>query len=388
MVYALKVFKKTSPNSKVTVYLGKRDYIDNITKIESVDGVALIDPEYLKGRKLFGQIVCSFRYGREEDEVMGLEFQKDLLMASGEIRASQKSDLTKMQERLIKKLGGNAFPFLFELPKNAPPSVTLQPGPEAQGKPCGVEYFLRIFVGESMDDRAHKRSTVSMGIRVIQFAPSQGQQGRQPCTVVRRDFVLSPGDLEMEINLDKQLYHHGDPIAVNVVIQNRSNKTVKKLRAQVLQCIDVCLFEHGSYKTPVVTLDTSEGCPIPPGGTLHRTYTMTPRLGAAVTDRHGVALGGRLRDEDTELASTTLMANPDDRDGFGIIVTYLIKVRLFLGALAGELVGELPIIMMHPKPNPKKLPRMDSVAFETFGSNSVDDAGQDLDRMKLDNVDE
>ena len=33
---------------------------------------------------------------------------------------------------------------------------------------------------------------------------------------------------------------------------------------------------------------------------------MTPRLGAAVTDRHGVALGGRLRDEDTELASTTL----------------------------------------------------------------------------------
>jgi hypothetical protein len=64
-----------------------------------------------------------------------------------------------LQERLIKKLGSNAFPFIFELPKNAPPSVTLQPGPEASGKPCGVEYFLRIFVGESMDDRAHKRFT-------------------------------------------------------------------------------------------------------------------------------------------------------------------------------------------------------------------------------------
>ena len=43
------------------------------------------------------------------------------------------------------------------------------------------------------------------------------------------------------------------------------------------------------------------------------------------------------------------MANPDERDGFGIIVTYIVKVRLFLGALAGELVGELPIILMHPK---------------------------------------
>ncbi len=45
-----------------------------------------------------------------------------------------------------------------------------------------------------------------MGIRVIQFAPSQ-QTGRQPCTIVRRDFVLSPGDLEMELNLDKQVDH-------------------------------------------------------------------------------------------------------------------------------------------------------------------------------------
>ena len=51
-----------------------------------------------------------------------------------------------------------------------------------------------------------------MGIRVIQFAPSQGQQGRQPCTVVRRDFVLSPGDLEMEINLDKQVTEINLPI--------------------------------------------------------------------------------------------------------------------------------------------------------------------------------
>lgn len=45
------------------------------------------------------------------------------------------------------------------------------------------------------------------------------------------------------------------------------------------------------------------------------------------------------------------MANQDDRDAFGIVVTYVVKLRLFLGALAGELVGELPIILMHPKVN-------------------------------------
>ena len=41
---ALKVFKKTSPNSKVTVYLGKRDFVDNITKIESVGKFSPILP--------------------------------------------------------------------------------------------------------------------------------------------------------------------------------------------------------------------------------------------------------------------------------------------------------------------------------------------------------
>ena len=61
--------------------------------------MAVIDPEYLKDRKLYGQIICSFRYGREEDEVMGLEFQKDLLMASGEICLNNKKELSRMQVR-------------------------------------------------------------------------------------------------------------------------------------------------------------------------------------------------------------------------------------------------------------------------------------------------
>jgi arrestin-1 len=47
------------------------------------------------------------------------------------------------------------------------------------------------------------RSNVALGIRKIQFAPSK--MGRQPCTVVRKDFMLSPGELEMEVTLDKQV---------------------------------------------------------------------------------------------------------------------------------------------------------------------------------------
>ena len=57
----------------------------------------------------------------------------------------------------MKKLGPNAHPFTFQMPPNAPPSVTLQPGRDEEGKPCGVEYYIKVFVGDSEDDRTHKR---------------------------------------------------------------------------------------------------------------------------------------------------------------------------------------------------------------------------------------
>ena len=121
------------------------------------DGVLVVDTDYLQGRKVFGQLVCSFRYGREDEEVMGLSFQKDLFLASEQIFPPKEVETTKLQERLIKKLGGNAFPFTFKMPPNAPPSVTIQPSPDDDGKPCGVEYYIKIYVGEKEEERAHRR---------------------------------------------------------------------------------------------------------------------------------------------------------------------------------------------------------------------------------------
>lgn len=64
------------------------------------DGVIVIDDDYLKDRKVFGQVVCSFRYGREEDEIMGLNFQKDLYLASEQLYPppeKREENLTKLQ---------------------------------------------------------------------------------------------------------------------------------------------------------------------------------------------------------------------------------------------------------------------------------------------------
>lgn len=121
----------------------------------------LIDPDYAKDRKVFGHVLAAFKYGREDLDVLGLTFRKDLYLAAEQIYpavpGAQQRKLTRLQEKLIKKLGSNAYPFYFELPPHCPASVTLQPAPGDTGKPCGVDYELKAFVGETQDDKPQKR---------------------------------------------------------------------------------------------------------------------------------------------------------------------------------------------------------------------------------------
>lgn len=56
------------------------------------DGVVLIDPDYVKDRKVFGHVLAAFRYGREDLDVLGLTFRKDLYLASEQVRLYEMHD--------------------------------------------------------------------------------------------------------------------------------------------------------------------------------------------------------------------------------------------------------------------------------------------------------
>lgn len=137
--------------------------------------------------------------------MLGLTFRKDLYLASEQIYPPLGNDrpLTRLQERLIKKLGSNAYPFYFELPPHCPASVSLQPAPGDTGKPCGVDYELKAFVGDGPDDKPHKRNSVRLAIRKIMYAPSK--VGEQPSVEVSREFMLSPNKVHLEASLDKEV---------------------------------------------------------------------------------------------------------------------------------------------------------------------------------------
>lgn len=109
-----------------------------------------------------------------------------------------------------------------------------------------------------LDPATHKspccRNSVRLAIRKIMYAPSK--QGEQPSVEVSKEFVMSPNKLHLEASLDKELYHHGENIAVNVHIANNSNRTVKKIKVSVRQFADICLFSTAQYKCTVAEAES------------------------------------------------------------------------------------------------------------------------------------
>uniref|UniRef100_A0A8C4GR90 Arrestin, beta 2b n=1 Tax=Dicentrarchus labrax TaxID=13489 RepID=A0A8C4GR90_DICLA len=326
------VFKKSSPNSKLTVYLGKRDFVDHLNHVDPVDGVLLLDPQYLKDRKVFVTLTCAFRYGREDLDVLGLSFRKDLYISTVQAfppLQQEKKPLSRLQERLLKKLGQNAYPFNFTIPQNLPCSVTLQPGPEDTGKACGVDYELRAFCAKTVEEKIHQRNSVHLAIRKVQYAPEK--VGPQPMVETSRSFLMSDRSLHLEASLDKELYYHGEPISVNVQVTNNSTKTVKRVKISVRQYADICLFSTAQYKCPVAQVEADDQ--VSPSSTSCHVYTLTPTLGTN-REKRGLALDGKLKHEDTNLASSTIVKEGTNKEMMGILVSYRVKIKLVV-SLAG-----------------------------------------------------
>ncbi|KAH0630874.1 hypothetical protein JD844_004186 [Phrynosoma platyrhinos] len=335
-----RVYKKTCPNGKLSIYLGKRDFVDHVESVEPVDGVVLIDPEYLKDRKVYVTLTCAFRYGRDDLDVIGLTFRKDLYVLTTQIFPpvpdQAPKTLTPLQDKLMKKLGENAYPFTFEMATNLPCSVTLQPGPDDAGKSCGVDFEVKGFCAENLEEKIHKRNSVRLVIRKIQFAPVN--TGPAPKSETTRQFMMSDKPLHLEASLDKEIYYHGDPIGVNVNINNTTNKIVKKIKISDIRTEQM-------FSELVLLALCSEN--VAANSTFSKSYTVTPSL-SNNREKRGLALDGKLKHEDTNLASTTVLRPGMDKEVLGILVSYKVKVNLMVsrGGILGDLTSSAEDIVI------------------------------------------
>merc|ERR1711944_235878 len=125
----------------------------------------------------------------------------------------------------------------------------------------------------------------------------------------------------------------------------------------------------------VAEMESEEGFPIGSGSTLNKVYQLTPLL-ANNKDKWGLALDGQLKHEDTNLASSTLVTDNNQKENLGILVQYKIKVKLFLGSLGGDLVAELPFTLMHPKPLEDDRPSSSSGSHKSESSITKEPNGE------------
>ncbi|XP_039672322.1 S-arrestin a isoform X1 [Perca fluviatilis] len=377
------VYKKICKDNSVGVYMGRRDFVDRVDSVDPVDGVIIIDPEALQRRKVFVTLSCTFRYGRDDMDVMGIAFRRELYLATRQVypplQDLEKGVHTRMQAKLLHKLGNNAYPFFFEFPDNLPCSVALQPGPNDVGKQCAVEFEIKAFSAESQDAKVRKRSTVKLLLRKVQYAPDS--EGVQPSVDTPKDFVMSDKQLHLKASLDKEIYYHGEVIKVNVSVTNNSSKNIKNIIVSVDQIANVVLYSNDSYVKSVAIEETGDS--VSPGATLQKVYKLLPLL-ANNTERKGIALDGKLKHEDTNLASSSIIKEGVLKEVMGIMVSYRVMVKLIVGGIMGssEVGLEVPFKLMHPKPDAvKENEEEDELEFQEFKRSylkgMVDDEDED-----------
>uniref|UniRef100_A0A3P9H6Z9 S-arrestin n=1 Tax=Oryzias latipes TaxID=8090 RepID=A0A3P9H6Z9_ORYLA len=347
------IFKKVSRDKSVAVYLAKRDFVDHCDFVDPV---------------VYVMLSCTFRYGRQDMDVMGVAFRRDLFLVTRqvypELQDKEKLTHTKIQQKLLRKLGDNAFPFFFEFPDNLPCSVSLQPGPLDEGKKCAVEFEVKAFCGETQDEKIDKQSSVRLTIRKIQFSPENTELA--PVAEMTFEFLMSEKPLQVKLSLPKETFYHGEPLKANVEITNSSSRNIKDISLSVEQVTNVVLYSNDKYVKSVAKEETDDS--VPSGTTLKKEYTLHPLL-AYNKDRRGIALDGRLKHEDTNLASSSIVKQEVLKEVQGMLVSYKVVLKMIASGMVGssEVSLEVPFKLMHSKPeagNTHNEP--DDMVFEDF----------------------
>uniref|UniRef100_A0A8C9ETC0 S-arrestin n=1 Tax=Pavo cristatus TaxID=9049 RepID=A0A8C9ETC0_PAVCR len=307
---------------QLTIYLGKRDFIDNIGSVEPSTSCFT----YLCFLPVYVTLTCAFRYGQEDIDVIGLTFRRDLFFSRVQVYPPENKpeSLSHLQESLLKKLGKNAYPFFFTV-NYLPCSVCLQPSPRDVDKSCGVDFEVKAFSTENLEERIHKRNSARLLIRKVQFAPEE--PGPQPCAETTWQFFMSNKPLHLKACLSKEVYYHGEPIPVTVMVTNNTEKTVKKIKVQVEQVANVVLYSSDFYTKVVAAEEAPEK--VQPNSSLTTTLTVLPLLANNRQTRE-IALDGKLKDEDTNLASSTIIKDGIDKTVMGILVSYKVRVKLIV----------------------------------------------------------
>ncbi|XP_022692561.1 beta-arrestin-1-like isoform X1 [Varroa jacobsoni] len=384
------LLRKTSPNGKVTVYMPKIEFEDLGCVTEPVEGIVSFDSSKLElGEKVYIALVGRFRYGREEDEILGMSLCREIYMGYAPVCSARRrlspeglsgsyprspqyrnkepvagpsSGITPQVElqkasterRILSRyaiplssfhqstllcLTADSIPFRFEFPGDAPVSMVMQRTTPDSGDTCGVRYYIRCYSCLDIDEQQTTISLLNFPIKKVQYVSlarnllDNNDSPVYPKGTIFKEFPLNGGSLSLEATLNKALYLHGEEIRVKIHLSNSSHKTIKHVKVSVLQVADICLFSTGKWKVCVATTNNRNDCPINSGNSIEQEVVLVPKLGDN-KHKYGVFVQSRSGPEPDCLASSTVVSEEQRKNLFGIVVDYEVKVKLCLGTLS------------------------------------------------------
>ncbi|KAF7256116.1 hypothetical protein EG68_07164 [Paragonimus skrjabini miyazakii] len=118
---------------------------------------------------------------------------------------------------------------------------------------------------------------------------------------------------------------------------------------QVIQVTEMTIFKQHVTRTVVSEMESDDGFPVNPNSRdwEHR-FTIRPSLQDAL-QKAGLALDGKLKHEDTTLASSTLIKDFRKKDMMALVIQYLIRVKVFTGFGGRDVEADIPVILTHKR---------------------------------------
>jgi len=353
MMSRFKVFRKASPNDKISVFLFTRNFYDDTTSPPIIDGLIKLDPNYVSERNVYMQMVMIF--GRKEED-LECQFEhafstKKLYLDCHQVYPiTREIQPSKQQADLIAKLGSFTYPFRMEFPQLGAPSYQMMQGLKDEHSQMGLEYEIMAFVGkDEWDDK--KRSTARIAVWRIQSLPPTLNLDVKPKGHKTKNFLMYNGSVHIDVLLNKNVYRAEDEMTVYVNVYNNCNKPITEVKIKIVQRNQIPIFvTDGTHDATLQKLE--DKVHLSQGKKLTRDYTImtnppSRKMIESYWKKTHVMLEGTIGRDGKEVLAASTHINPEipKRDLYGIYVEYVVKVKATFGHIPGDTICEVPFIL-------------------------------------------
>ena len=316
-------------------------------EIDPLEGVVLVSKRLANQEnvRIIIQVALELRYGREDEELMGLQFCNEMILASETLLpdpCDYIEEYDNNSDDLSQRFGCFLKPFKINIGSSLPPTIRLQPTRNYSGSPIGTTYTISVFptYSDTSVSAPDKKELIHMMFWVSELFPEI--LDIRPTMSLTRKSVFKDGEIYLQVGLDRNMYTTGQPVTVTVVLDMHPPQRINRVSVTAIQAVDVAMFSSGYFKNEVATADERIGQVL---DIYQKTFTIIPKY---VPGKHWVAVvdsnkDGKGKVENFQKLAASVMIK--ERSLFIIKVMYFVQVKVSTGPMQRDLLLKVPFLL-------------------------------------------